>query len=237
MREAGAAMKKNTILVIEDDDNIVELISYNLERENYNVESAKNGEIGIKKAKSDLPDLILLDLMLPEIDGLDVCRDLKRDPKTKDIPVIMVTAKGEEADVVTGLEMGADDYIPKPFRPKELVARIRSVLRRSTKSMARTFEMIKIHNISIHSGKREVKVGGKIVDLTYTEFKILTLPAQNAGWVFSRYEIVDAVKGEDYPVTDRSVDVQIVGLRKKLGASGKYIETIRGFGYRMKEES
>jgi len=230
-------MKKNTILVIEDDDNIVELISYNLERENYNVESAKNGEIGIKKAKSDLPDLILLDLMLPEIDGLDVCRDLKRDPKTKDIPVIMVTAKGEEADVVTGLEMGADDYIPKPFRPKELVARIRSVLRRSTKSMARTFEMIKIHNISIHSGKREVKVGGKIVDLTYTEFKILTLPAQNAGWVFSRYEIVDAVKGEDYPVTDRSVDVQIVGLRKKLGASGKYIETIRGFGYRMKEES
>jgi len=230
-------MKKNTILVIEDDDNIVELISYNLERENYNVESAKNGEIGIKKAKSDLPDLILLDLMLPEVDGLDVCRDLKRDTKTKDIPVIMVTAKGEEADVVTGLEMGADDYIPKPFRPKELVARIRSVLRRSTKSMARTFEMIKIHNISIHSGKREVKVGGKIVDLTYTEFKILTLLAQNAGWVFSRYEIVDAVKGEDYPVTDRSVDVQIVGLRKKLGASGKYIETIRGFGYRMKEES
>lgn len=229
-------MKNKKILVIEDDENIVELITYNLEKENYSVSKSGSGEDGIRKAKDGLPDLILLDLMLPEIDGLDVCRELKRDQKTSDIPIIMVTAKGEESDVVTGLEIGADDYIPKPFRPRELVARIRSVLRRSSKSTERQFDLIKIHNIEIHSGKREVKVGGKVADLTYTEFKILALLAQNAGWVFSRYEIVDAVKGEDYPVTDRSVDVQIVGLRKKLGSSGKFIETIRGFGYRMKEE-
>jgi two-component system, OmpR family, alkaline phosphatase synthesis response regulator PhoP len=229
-------MKKNKILVIEDDDNIVELISYNLEKESFTVFTALSGEKGIKLAKDKLPDLILLDLMLPEIDGLEVCRELKSDVKTRDIPIIMVTAKGEESDVVSGLEMGADDYIPKPFRPRELVARVRSVLRRSSKTPAREFDMIKIHDIEIHSGKREVRVGGRLAELTYTEFKILALLAQNAGWVFSRYEIVDAVKGEDYPVTDRSVDVQIVGLRKKLGDSGKLIETIRGFGYRMKEE-
>jgi two-component system, OmpR family, alkaline phosphatase synthesis response regulator PhoP len=229
-------MKKNKILVIEDDDNIVELISYNLEKESFTVFTALSGEKGIKLAKDKLPDLILLDLMLPEIDGLEVCRELKSDVKTRDIPIIMVTAKGEESDVVSGLEMGADDYIPKPFRPRELVARVRSVLRRSSKTPAREFDMIKIHDIEIHSGKREVRVGGRLAELTYTEFKILALLAQNAGWVFSRYEIVDAVKGEDYPITDRSVDVQIVGLRKKLGDSGKLIETIRGFGYRMKEE-
>ncbi len=224
------------ILVIEDDANILELLAYNLSKESYVVKQAESGERGIGMAKKERPDLILLDLMLPKVDGLEVCRTLKGDPETKGIPIIMVTAKGEESDIVCGLEMGADDYITKPFRPKELVARVRSVLRRAAKYEKPTAEVFKIHTIEMHSGKREVRVKGKPIDLTFTEYQVLELLAKNSGWVFSRYEIVDAVKGEDYPVTDRSVDVHIVGLRKKLGPCGKYIETIRGFGYRLKEE-
>lgn len=227
-------MSKNVILVVEDDENILELITYNLECEKYSVIKAETGEDGLKKAKAKHPDLILLDLMLPEMDGLDVCRLLKADAKAKNIPIIMVTAKGEEADIVTGLELGASDYIAKPFRPRELIARIRNILRRASYREEEPREVVQIHGIEIHAGKREVRVKGKLVDLTYTEFQILAVLARRAGWVFTRYQIVDAVKGEDYPVTDRSVDVQIVGLRKKLGTSGKNIETIRGVGYRLK---
>lgn len=230
-------MAKHKILIVEDDENIRELISFNLKAEDYSVIEAETGENGIKQAIKVLPDLILLDLMLPEMDGLDVCRQLKSDATTKNIPIIMVTAKGEESDIVTGLELGADDYVSKPFRPKELVARIRNILRRMSRiSQEEPTETIHIHNIDIHLGKREVKVNGKPTELTYTEFQILCLLAKRSGWVFTRYQIVDAIKGDDYPVTDRSVDVQIVGLRKKLGKSGKYIETIRGVGYKLKEE-
>lgn len=230
-------MAKHKILIVEDDENIRELISFNLKSENYTIEEAETGEEGIKKAKQTNPDLILLDLMLPEMDGLDVCRQLKSEADTKDIPIIMVTAKGEESDIVTGLELGADDYVTKPFRPKELIARIRNILRRISRiNKTETAETLHIHDIDIHLGKREVKVKGKLIDLTYTEFQILCLLVKRNGWVFTRYQIVDAVKGDDYPVTDRSVDVQIVGLRKKLGKSGKYIETIRGVGYKLKEE-
>ncbi|MCK5529302.1 MAG: response regulator transcription factor [Kiritimatiellae bacterium] len=230
-------MAKHKILVVEDDENIRELISFNLQAANYTVVEAETGEAGIKKAQKTTPDLILLDLMLPEMDGLDVCRQLKSDASTKDIPIIMVTAKGEESDIVTGLELGADDYVTKPFRPKELVARIRNILRRMSRINRETdTEIIKIHGIEIHQGKRAVKVNGKAIDLTYTEFQILCLLAKRSGWVFTRYQIVDSVKGDDYPVTDRSVDVQIVGLRKKLGKAGKNIETIRGVGYKLKEE-
>jgi two-component system phosphate regulon response regulator PhoB len=228
-------MAKQRILVVEDDENIMELIAYNLEQENYLVEEAWTGEEAVAKAGAKCPDLILLDLMLPEMDGLDVCRQLKSDAAVQHIPIIMVTAKGEEADVVTGLELGADDYVAKPFRPKELIARIRNVLRRVSRTEEITNEALKIHDINIHPGKREVRLKDKLVNLTYTEFQVLYLLARRAGWVFTRYQIVDGVKGEDYPVTDRSVDVQIVGLRKKLGKYGKYIETIRGVGYRMKE--
>lgn len=224
------------ILVIEDDANILELLAYNLSKESYVVKQAETGERGIGMAKKERPDLILLDLMLPKVDGLEVCRTLKADAETKGIPIIMVTAKGEESDIVCGLEMGADDYVTKPFRPKELVARVRSVLRRTAKHERPPAEIINVHDIEMHSGKRQVRVKGKPVELTYTEYQVLELLMKNAGWVFSRYEIVDAVRGEDYPVTDRSVDVQIVGLRRKLGASGKHIETIRGFGYRLKED-
>ena len=181
------------------------------------------------------PDIIVLDLMLPDIDGLEITKNLKADAGTKNIPVIMVTAKGEEADIVAGLELGADDYITKPFSPRILIARVRAVLRRKLEEDADESSTLKIHDIVIHPGRRLVTVEGKPVQLTYTEFAILHFLAKRPGWVFTRFQIVDAVRGEDYPVTDRSVDVQIVGLRKKLGKAGKAIETVRGVGYRFKE--
>ena len=228
-------MAKNKILVVEDDEDILELISYNLERENYAVTRAESGEKALTRIAKAPPDLIILDLMLPGMDGLDVCKRVRGDQKTRNIPVMMVTAKGEESDVVSGLELGADDYITKPFRPKELVARVRAVLRRILAPEPKETDIVKVHDIEIHPGRREVFVKGKQTELTFTEFQILSVLARRAGWVFTRYQIVDAVRGEDYAVTDRAVDVQIVGLRKKLGKSGKYIETVRGVGYRLKD--
>jgi two-component system phosphate regulon response regulator PhoB len=235
--ETHPMTSRKTILVVEDDEDILELISYNLAQEKHTVVKAVTGEDAMRLAHRATPDLILLDLMLPEIDGLDVCKRLKADPQTQYIPIIMVTAKGEEADVVTGLELGADDYIPKPFRPKELVARVRAVLRRAGRPLADAGKVIKIHNLEIHPGRREVKVDGRPVELTFTEFQVLHTLVQRPGWVYTRYQIVDAVRGDDYPVTDRSVDVQIVGLRKKLGKASKLVETVRGIGYRFKDAS
>jgi two-component system phosphate regulon response regulator PhoB len=172
--------------------------------------------------------------MLPGIDGLEVCKKLKSDAKTQSIPIIMLTAKSEEADIVTGLELGADDYITKPFSPKVLVARVRRVLHRN---IAHDLEKspVKIHELTIDPGRRQVLIKNKPVDLTFTEFNILYALAKRPGLVFTRYQIVDALHGDDYLVTDRAVDVQIVGLRKKLGPCGKYIETVRGVGYRFKD--
>lgn len=228
-------MSKEKILVVDDEEDILELVRYNLSREGYNVLCASTGEEGLNTAKSKLPDLIILDLMLPGIDGLDVARSLKNEENTKNIPVIMLTAKGEEADVVTGLEMGADDYISKPFSPRILTARVKAVLRRKSKPANTEKEIIEINEIKIHTGRHEVLVNDVPVKLTFTEFGILNFLVKRPGWVFTRSQIVDAVKGDDYFVTDRSVDVQIVGLRKKLGRAGKYIETVRGVGYRFKE--
>jgi two-component system phosphate regulon response regulator PhoB len=228
-------MPKAKILIVEDDRDIAELIQYNLAKEGYTVSVADNGEKGYKAAKTSLPDLIVLDIMLPGMDGLEICKLLKADPKTQGIPVVMLTAKSEESDVVTGLELGAEDYIAKPFSPKVLVARLRTVLRRKNKKAEASGETLKIHDLVINPGRHELLLAGKPVDLTFTEFKMLQLLASRPGWVFSRYQIVEAVRGEDYSVTDRAVDVQIVGLRKKLGRAGKYIETVRGVGYRFKE--
>lgn len=228
-------MSKEKILVVDDEEDILELVRYNLTREGYNVFCASSGEDGLNTAKSKLPDLIILDLMLPGIDGLDVARNLKSDNNTKEIPIIMLTAKGEEADIVTGLEMGADDYISKPFSPRVLTARVKAVLRRKTKPENNEKEIIEIHDIKIHTGRHEVLVNDDPVPLTFSEFGILNFLVKRPGWVFTRSQIVDAVKGDDYFVTDRSVDVQIVGLRKKLGQAGQYIETVRGVGYRFKE--
>ena len=221
------------ILIVDDEEDLQELVRYNLIRDGFNVICSGSGEGALKKAASINFDLILLDLMLPGIDGLEVAKILKKDTRTEQIPIIMLTAKGEEADIVTGLEIGADDYITKPFSPRVLVARVRAVLRRKKKNQEDKSSILKIHEILIDSGRREVSIDGKMVDLTFTEFQVLKLLAANPGWVFTRNQIVDAVKGEEYAVTDRSVDVQIAGLRKKLGTFGNYIETVRGVGYRF----
>lgn len=229
-------MGKERILVIEDDEDILELVGYNISKEGYQVTRVTTGEEGLEEAKSGRHNLIVLDLMLPGVDGLEVCRNLKAYQKTADIPIVMLTAKGEEADIVVGLELGADDYITKPFSPKVLIARIRACLRRKTKEPVDQNSALKINNLVIHPGRHEVLIDGKPIDLTLTEFRLLHLLARRPGWVFTRDQIVSAVRGEDYIVTDRTVDVQIVGLRKKLGMLGKYIETVRGIGYRFREQ-
>jgi len=225
---------KAKILVVDDEEDILELVRYNLEKEGYEAECVTTGEEAIAQARSGLPNLIILDLMLPGVDGLDVCRTLKNDAETSHIPIVMLTAKGEESDIVVGLELGADDYIVKPFSPKVLIARIRAVLRRK-KVKPEPEEMIEIHNILIDPKRYKAFVKGKPIDLTATEFGILQYLARRPGWVFTRNQIIETVKGDDYPVTDRSVDVHIVSLRKKLGDAGEAIETVRGIGYRFKE--
>jgi two-component system, OmpR family, alkaline phosphatase synthesis response regulator PhoP len=228
-------MAKETILIVDDEEDILELVRYNLSKEGYHVLCAATGEIGLSLAKTKLPDLIVLDLMLPGIDGLEVCKTLKANSKTSHIPILMLTAKGEDSDIVTGLEVGADDYVAKPFSPKVLVARIRSVFRRKATHSSEEQTVVKHHDIVIDPGRHEVLVKNKPVELTYVEFRIFYLLIQRPGTVFSRYQIVDAIRGSDYPVTDRSVDVQIVSIRKKLGSAGKYIQTVRGVGYKFKD--
>jgi two-component system alkaline phosphatase synthesis response regulator PhoP len=228
-------MPKQKVLVVDDEEDILELVRYNLIKEGYQVVCVTSGELALKEAKEGSPDLILLDLMLPGVDGLDVCRHLKSDPLTNIIPIIMLTAKGEEADIVTGLELGADDYITKPFSPRVLLARLKACFRRRRQQEADENAVIKVGDLTINPSRHEVLVSGSPVELTATEFRILLFLSRRIGWVFSRDQIIRAVKGDDYPVTERSVDVQIVGLRKKLGAVGDSIETVRGVGYRFKE--
>ena len=227
--------QNKNILVVEDDSDIRELISFNLSNQGHQVFIANNGELGIEKSRKKLPDLILLDLMLPGIHGLDVCRIIKADQETKNIPIIMVTAMGQEEDIVKGLETGADDYITKPFSIKVLLARVSAVLRRSFEEYDQDSDKsLLINGISIKPRLREVRVENKVIDnLTFSEFQILYLLAGHPGWVFTRYQIIDKIRGDNYPVTDRSVDFQIVGLRKKLGGAGKLIRTVRGVGYRF----
>jgi two-component system alkaline phosphatase synthesis response regulator PhoP len=228
-------MAKERILIVEDEQDILELVRYNLARENYQVFCASSGEEALRIVAAETLNLIVLDLMLPGIDGLEVARRLKNNSRTQHIFIVMLTAKGSEADIVTGLELGADDYITKPFSPRVLLARIKAVIRRSKDEKTEGTAVIQIHNLIIHPGRREVIVDEAPVTLTYTEFQVLYYLVRRPGWVFTRTQIVDAVRGDDYPVTDRSVDVQIVGLRKKLGSAGPYIETVRGVGYRFKE--
>ena len=228
-------MPEERILVVDDEEDILELVRFNLAKEGYQVICATTGEKAVEITRSELPDLVVLDLMLPGMAGLEVAKFLKNDPDTQNIPIVMLTAKGEESDIVTGLELGADDYVTKPFSPRILVARVKAVLRRQAAKPPNGSGVVKIHNLLIHLGLREVRIENKPVDLTFTEFGILSYLVRRPGWVFTRSQIVDAVRGADYFVTDRSVDVQIVGLRKKLGPGGKFIETVRGVGYRFKE--
>lgn len=234
-------MVQQSVLVVEDEEDIRELVGYNLLKEGYQVAGVASGEEALQAVASKIPDLILLDIMLPGLDGLKVCRRLKEDPKSESIPVIMLTAKGEEPDIVAGLNMGADDYITKPFSPKVLLARVKAVLRRAETRQQSTTDgaeeeagVIKIRDLTIHPGRHEVSVGGAPVELTATEFTLLHFLARRPGWVFTRQQILDGVHGDNYAITDRAVDVQIVGLRRKLGTAGCYVETVRGVGYRFK---
>ncbi len=228
-------MPKEKILVVDDEEDILELVRYNLTKEGYRVQCVQSGEQALAKSGEEPPDMILLDLMLPGLDGLDVCRALKKNPATAGIPLIMLTAKGEDADIVTGLELGADDYVTKPFSPRVLLARIKATFRRRKQEEPDDASIINIENLVVDPVRHEALVDGKLVNLTVTEFRIVHLLARRPGWVFSRDQIINAVRGEDYPVTERSVDVQIVGLRKKLGKAGNFIETVRGVGYRFKD--
>ncbi|MDD5676448.1 MAG: response regulator transcription factor [Kiritimatiellae bacterium] len=228
-------MAREHIVIVEDEEDILELLRYHLTREGYSVTPATNGEQALKIISQKIPALVLLDLMLPGLNGLELCRRLKKDPRTSAIPIMMVTAKNEESDIVIGLELGADDYIVKPFGMKVLVARVHAVLRRRKQSAVASDATVRIHDLVINPGRHEVLIKGKPVEMTFSELRILHVLARRPGWVMTREQIVDVVRGEDYAVTDRAVDVQIVGLRKKLGPRAEYIETVRGVGYRFKE--
>jgi two-component system phosphate regulon response regulator PhoB len=230
-------MAKAKVLIIEDDAEIQELLSFSLAKEGWTLIAARDGESGLKALSSANPDCVVLDIMLPGIDGLEVLRRIKTEASWKRLPVIMTTARGEETDVVTGLELGADDYVVKPYSPKVLAARIRAALRRKADMNVASDDSIVLvrGDFRVDTGRHEVALSGTQIQLSATEFAILEFLCRNPGWVFSRSQIIDAVKGRDYPVTDRSVDVQILSLRKKLGPGGDYIETVRGVGYRIKD--
>ena len=226
--------KKTAVIhIIEDEPDIVDLLEFHLSRKGYNTSSSRDGEMGLEYCRKYTPDLLLLDLMLPGIKGLDVCKLLKTETTTESIPIIMVTALGQESDIVKGLNSGADDYVVKPFNVTILMARISAVLRRSKEGIVDFDKDLLIKEIKIQPRTRTVSIGNFKLDLTFTEFQLLYLLASHPGWVFTRYQIIDKIRGDNYPVTDRSVDFQIVGLRKKLGEYGKLIETIRGVGYRF----
>ncbi len=230
-----------TVLLVEDEDDIRELMQYNLLKEGYQVIAVGSGEEALEVVGRQIPDLVVLDLMLPGMDGLNVCRRLRGDARTQALPILVVSARGEEADVVTGLNLGADDYLTKPFSPRVLVARTRAVLRRSNAmETAVSTEGIpehsfQVHDLVIHPGRHQAMFRNRTIDLTSTEFRVLAFLAAKPGWVYTRQQILDGVHGNNYAITDRAIDVQIVGLRKKLGEAGRYIETVRGVGYRFRE--
>ena len=226
-------MKKGTILVIDDERDLIELVRYNLEKEGFDVIAATDGQSGLEVVRKHRPDLVVLDLMMPGLDGLQVCQQLRSDPRAGRIPVIMLTAKATEADRVVGLEMGADDYIVKPFSPREVVARVKAVLRR-TALQQETRQEIRHGDLVIDLSGHEVSYRGQRVSLTATEFRILEFLATRPGRVFCRDEIIDAALGNDTAVFDRTVDVHITAIRRKLGAGADQIETVRGFGYKFR---
>ncbi len=227
-------MSRQHILVVDDESDILELVAYNLSAEGFEVTCVQEGKAALKAVFEKRPDLILLDWMLPGMTGLEITRQLKSDPQTTHIPVIMQTVKGSETDIALGLEMGADDYITKPFSPRVMAARVRAVLRRAAvaETAADDRSVIRIGNLAIHPERHEVILDGHPLRLTLTEFRLLASLASRPGWVFTRNQIVDAIRGSDYAVTDRSVDVHIASLRRKLGSHGHLINTVRGVGYK-----
>lgn len=238
----GNPVVKKSVLVVEDDEDIRKLVSYTLLKEGFQVAGVASGEEALSTTQSQPPDLVLLDLMLPGMDGLTVCKKFRSNPQTAKVAIVILTAKGEEVDIVAGLNAGANDYITKPFSRNVLIARVRAALRNTNSGTVATPEpdesdgILRIHNLAVHPGKHLVTVDDEPVELSATEFRVLQALARKPGWVFTRQQILDAVHGDvNYAVTDRAVDVQILALRRKLGPAGKYVETVRGVGYRFKE--
>ena len=222
------------IAVVDDEPDILELVALHLKKAGYSVRTFPNAGQFQKSLTGSVPDLVVLDLMLPDADGLDICKELKRDGRTAHVPVVMLTARGEEFDRVLGLEIGADDYVTKPFSPKELVARVKAVLRRhDKKGVPETVELA--GGIVMDLNRYELTINGRKVDVTTTEFKLLGILAERRGWVFSRDEILSRLWGNEKSVLDRTIDVHITNLRKKLGKAGRLIENVRGIGYKLSE--
>ena len=228
-------MSRPSVLVVDDEEDILALVRYNLERNGFEVETAASGEEALAAVARRRPDLLVLDLMLPGVDGLEVCRQLRKRPETVQLPIVMLSARGEEAEIVAGLELGADDYVPKPFSPSVLIARIKAVLRRRTTPPPAEGATLELGPLSIHPGRHEVRVDGRAIELTSSEFRILHLLARRPGWVFTRQQIIDEAQGEDAAVTSRSVDVHVVSIRRKLGEAKDLVETVRGVGYRFRD--
>jgi DNA-binding response OmpR family regulator len=230
-------MPKEKILIVDDEEDILELVKFNLAKEGYETVLATTGEQALDIAKGTSVDLMILDLMLPGIDGLEVTRIVRSIPELQTIPIVMLTAKGGESDIITGLELGANDYMSKPFSPKELIARIRNIFRRRQKLLeTRSEKIIQEQGLLIDHNKHIVTVDNEVVILTPSEFQLLAMLVKKKGWVFTRGQIIDGIRGENYAVTERSIDVVVVGLRKKLGNYGKAIETVRGIGYKFKDD-
>ena len=228
-------MSSHTVLIIEDEPSLVEVLSYNLEKEGFEVLTANNGRDGLERARSALPDLVILDLMLPLIDGLQVCAKLRSDPKTQNIRVLMLTARSEETDEVVGFNVGADDYVTKPFKVRPLIHRIKALLRRNEKSKSET-SVLSVHGVEIDKASFEVRVDEQELELTRTEFRLLWTLMRQPGRTFSRLELMDSSRGMDANALERTIDVHVRALRKKMGEPGDLIETVRGIGYRFKRE-
>ncbi len=230
-------MSKRKLIIIEDEPDILEVLHYNLKRDGHEVFIATDGITGLSLIKREKPDLVLLDLMLPGMDGLEICSAVKNDPSTQNIFIIMLTAKSEESDVVLGLGVGADDYVAKPFSPKEVTARVTAILRRSIPSdEAANLDQINVGDLAIDSVKHKVTIAGREIKLTATEFRLLRYLASNPGRVFSREQLLNRTLGNDIVVIDRNIDVHVRGIRKKMEVEPPLIETIRGIGYRMADQ-
>ena len=228
-------MTGSRILIVDDEPDILELVQYNLAQAGYRVVTAKSGEEAMARVSTDRPDLVVLDLLLPGVDGLQLCQTLKHNPHTAAVPVLMLTAKSEEADIVTGFELGADDYLTKPFSPRVLLARVKALLRGKSRLELAEDAVITHGALVIHPGRHEVLVQGRSTSLTPMEFRILHVLARRPGWVFTRSQIVARVQDDYAVVTERTIDVHMVSLRRKLGPCGTEVETVRGVGYRFRD--
>jgi two-component system phosphate regulon response regulator PhoB len=228
-------MNKLTVLIIEDERSLIDVLKYNLEKEGFEVLTATDGQDGLRRAERSVPDLVILDLMLPVLDGLQVCRQLRSDPRTQNIRILMLTARSEEVDEIVGFNMGADDYVTKPFKIKPLIHRIKALLRRPGIDDAAA-ETVNVHGIEVDRLNHVARVAGRELSLTPTEFRLLWTLARKPGRPFSRHELMDVCRGEDANALERTIDVHVRSLRQKLGPRADVVETVRGVGYRFRSE-